>query len=182
MLKKTPETLLDSKDIKTVNLKEISPEYSERLMLKLSLQYFGLLMWMVYLLEKSLMLGKTDGRRRRCQRMRWLDGITDAMDMNLGKLHEMVRDRKARCVAVHEVAKSQTQLCNWTTTCHEVMGLGSMILAFWMLSFKPDFSLSSFAFIKRLFSFSSLFAIRVVPSAYLRLWTFFLQSWLIKID
>ena len=80
-------------------------------MLKLKLQYFGHLMRTADSLEKSLMLGEIEGRRRRGhQRMKWLDGITDAMDMNLGKLHEMVRDRKARCVAVHEVAKSRTQL------------------------------------------------------------------------
>ena len=78
-------------------LREINPEYSlDRLMLKLKLQYFGPLTQTDGLLEKSLMQGKIDGRRRRgCQRMRWLDGITDAMDMNLGKLHEIVRERKA---------------------------------------------------------------------------------------
>ena len=96
-------------------LREINPEYSlEGLMLKL--QYFSHLMWTDDSLEKSLMLGKTEGRRRRgCQRMRWLDGITDAMNMNWGKLQEMVRDREAWDAAVHGVSKSRTRLGNWTT-------------------------------------------------------------------
>ena len=99
-------------------LKEINPEYSlEGLMLKLKLQYFGYLMWIGDSLAKSLMLGKIDGIRRRwCQRKRWLDGIANAMNMNLGKLWAMMRDRETWSAAVHRVTKSQTWLDDLKTT------------------------------------------------------------------
>ena len=128
VLEKTLESPLDCKDIKPINPKKISPAYSfEGLMLKLKLQYFGPVMRRADSLEKTLMLGKIEGRRRRGrQRMRWLDGITNSIDVGLGGLRELVMDRDAWRAAFHGVTKDTTEWMHWTELSHLQNNSGSL--------------------------------------------------------
>ena len=131
VLEKTLESLLDCKELKPVNPKEINPDYSlKRLMIKLKLQYFGHLMQRVNSLEKISMLGTIEGKMRRGKEgMRWLDGTTDSAGITLSKLEEIVKDSEARCAAVHRVTKSWTWPSDWTMNNSSLFLWSSAILA-----------------------------------------------------
>ena len=139
---KTLESPLDSKEIQPVNPKGNHPEYSlKELMLKLKLQYLGYLIQRASSLEKILMLGKIEGGRRGQQRTKWLDDITDSMDMDLNQLWEMVKDREALRAAVHRVTKNQTQFSSWTIGM--LLPLSSYHISSFQDNFMPVASVSS---------------------------------------
>ena len=135
VLEKTPKSIMDSKEIKPVNHKGNQPWIFTGRTEKLKLQYFGHLTQRTDSLEKTLILGKIEGRRRRGrQRMRWLDGITDSMDVSLSKLWEIVKDSEAWCAAVHRMVKSWTWLSNWTTTITKMFSFPALILSIVLIS------------------------------------------------
>ena len=134
VLEKTPKSFMDSKEIKPVNHKGNQPWIFIGRTEKLKLQYFGHLTWRTDSLEKTLILGKTEGRRRGWQRMRWLDGITDSMNVSLSKLWEMVKDSEGWCTAVHRIAKSRTWPSNWTTTVTKMLSFPALILSIVIIS------------------------------------------------